>query len=105
MKKHVGKMMPSGSKAVELAIQHVRKPGRWMPVEGVITGKRPDNTLCSDSALNMRVASYIFVVVEVNEIKTADRPIQNHCNQSQQYVHQCNFALPSSRFKQVEGHS
>jgi hypothetical protein len=41
---HIGQMVHGGIYAVELAIQHVRKPGQWMPIWTVSKAKGPDDT-------------------------------------------------------------
>ena len=50
----IRQVMPGGLQAVDLAIQHVRKPGQWVPVARMVA-KRPNQAVAGQAPLHLRI--------------------------------------------------
>ena len=48
--KDVGQVVSAGVQSIELAVQHVRKPGQGMPVVGMAGGEGPADSFGSQAA-------------------------------------------------------
>ena len=58
-----------------MAIQHVRNPGKRMPITGMEVGERPSNPFPGQTVQNMYILEDIVRVVVIGEIKPDDRQI------------------------------
>jgi hypothetical protein len=68
MKQQAGQVMQSRPQAKQLAVQHVGKPGDWMPVLGVVLGKSPDNTLFVKACKYLWIFVNQEIVIQVYEV-------------------------------------
>src|SRR5437016_3361749 len=74
VEKGVREVMASGVETKESAIQHVRKPGEWVPIVGVNVCKCPMNAFPTETGLNAQVKRNVVRVIEVDEIVVCDAP-------------------------------
>ena len=68
MKEDIGEMMSAGMQSIQLAVQHVGKPGQRMPIVSLNAGERPDNSLERQPPGDHWIIIHIMIVVEVNEL-------------------------------------
>src|ERR1700719_3292715 len=68
VEQHIGEVMPARAEAVELAVQHVGKPGERVPVRRVRLGERPDNSFARQPAKDLRILIHIRAVIEIDEL-------------------------------------
>ena len=71
-------VMAAGRKSIELAVEHVRQPGQWMPESRLAVRERPADTGCGETCLHMPIGCHIHVVVEVDEFEAPDWPVEEH---------------------------
>src|SRR5579872_5453415 len=63
MQQNIREVMTSGIHSVELAIQGVGEPSKWMPVVGLCRGQGPSEGLPSDSRPCVEVVGNIGIIV------------------------------------------
>ena len=61
-------MVPLRIKSINLAIEHVREPGQWMPIVGMKMGEGPNNPAAGQASYNLRIFVDVDIVIEVYEI-------------------------------------
>ena len=59
MEQNIGQMMPAGSQAPDVHIEHMRQPGYGMPVANGGRGKRPVYAFQGKSVADMSVVGYV----------------------------------------------
>jgi hypothetical protein len=82
VQQNVCQVMPGWLQAVKLAIQHVRKPGQWMPVAGM-EPKCPDQAVAGQASLNVRILRHIFLVIVGEEVMTKRGQVKRQSDQAQ----------------------
>ena len=93
MKKQIDKVMPARIRLKNLAVQHMRQRCQRMIIIGVNTRKRPDDILQSQAA------GYMAVLIDVNIIIKAYKPVMQYRLKSsesyhrQEYINQMNVIL------------
>ena len=73
MTKQIREMMTRGVEAIDLAIEHMRKPRDRMPITRVTGSKSPKDSLQSDSALDNLIFGDVSGVVIVYELAAKNR--------------------------------
>jgi hypothetical protein len=73
MEEDIDKMMKAGLVAEEPAIEHMRKPGKGMPVGGVVGREGPFDALPGRALLDNRI--YILVIIITYKFEIAHRQI------------------------------
>ena len=68
VQQHIREMVAAGVQPVELAVQHVGKPGKRVPVVGVRAGEGPGNAIKAKTVLHVLVFVYVEVVIQVDEV-------------------------------------
>ncbi len=75
MKKQIYKMMPEGIQPEKLTIQHMTERRQRMPHVEVRLSKSPNDTFHAYTFTHVWVVNYVLVVVVVDELIVAHRPI------------------------------
>ena len=68
MEKNINLMVCSGIKPEELTIQHVRKPGKWMPVTCNTGSKGPLHSRPGQAVLDDGIFINVSLIVVIDEI-------------------------------------
>ena len=88
MKTDVDQMVFAGIHPKKLAIQHVRNPGNWMPVERIGVRKSPLDVFPEQSALDHRVLRDVIRIVVIKIFEMADGKVNGQCYARQQHTKQ-----------------
>jgi hypothetical protein len=99
VEEQVGEVMPRGVQSVDLAIQHVGKPGQGMPVARVKRCERPHDALGGQTALHHRVLEYIRAVVDSDKSMTHDLKVHGKVGESKQRQYQDLACQPLPRLQ------
>src|SRR5689334_20626918 len=85
MKEGVDDVMRRWIESEQLAIEHMRNPGDWMPVSRfpMQTAEGPLDPLARQARLNMGVAGDVVRVVVINELVRADWKKNGECEDKQ----------------------
>ncbi len=85
VQEQVGQAEPGGRPAIQLLVQHQRKPGQGMPERGVQAAERPPHAVRGQPREHMRVCRDVQVVVELDEpvAQRAGEDGQHHGGQQQ----------------------
>jgi hypothetical protein len=67
--------MPAWIQTIELTVQHVRKPGQWVPVAEERGRESPDHAVSGQSRLDTLVFEHVPTVIELNERMTGRLPV------------------------------
>src|SRR5271157_2390219 len=67
VKDQIDKKVAPGIESEQLVIDHVRDPGKRMPVIVIICRKGPRNTLEGESMFDVGIVNYYFRIVEIDE--------------------------------------
>ena len=76
MQYDIDEVMRSGTQAKQLAIRHVGKPRKRMPVRRVETGKSPSHIAEIQTCADVNVLGDIWAVIQREELMMRDRTIQ-----------------------------
>ena len=79
MEQHVDGVMPARGHAKKLTIEHVRQPGKRMPVRTAGRAQRPNDPLRRQAGRNVRVLAHVEEVIEINKVK-AERLTEDNCH-------------------------
>ena len=83
MQQNVGRVMPTGVEAVDLAVEHVRQPGQRMPVGDVDVREDPRGAADRQAGGDVRILVDVLIVVEIHEL-VADRLTEDEPHGQQQ---------------------
>ncbi len=91
MENQARQMIAARFQAVQIAVEHVGKPGQGVPEARMRRGEGPADTLRREAALNVAVVGHIDRVIEVDKIVLPDLPEDRegrHCQQqaNRQYL-------------------
>ena len=75
--------MCAGIETKHLSVEHVRQPGKRVPVRGVKGCKSPQDPLDRETGGNYRVLIYVDVIVKIDEIMVDDLPINRDNREDQ----------------------
>jgi hypothetical protein len=96
MEKQIDEMRAGRVRGEELAVDHVGKPCKRMPVIGIHRAERPGNPASGQPSLHVAILGYVFVVVVADEVKTAHLP--EHGNRDD-YKKKRNKEIAVARFQ------
>src|SRR4051794_34342656 len=83
MKRQTNQMMFPGVLPKELAISHMRKPGKRVPVAGVSGAERPEHVIKAEAGADMGVLRHVNFVININKPVVAHRQEHEACGKSQ----------------------
>jgi hypothetical protein len=72
MDEQVGEVMPTGIEAKQLAIQNMREIREGLPIEQVVVGEGPSNTLYREARFYVGVVIDGVGIVEADEIEAKE---------------------------------
>jgi hypothetical protein len=72
------------SEAKQLAVHHVGHPSQRLPVTRVADLKTPREGAPGESAVDKGIAVNVNVIIEIDEVESRDRPVDNHCPQGEE---------------------
>src|SRR4051812_19426010 len=90
-------MVPPRIQPKQLAVQHMRKPGEGMPVEGMRIHERPYESPARQTVPHHRIVEVVNVVVVLNKIEVTHRPISCQSSQNQNQTNQSGLLFLSER--------
>ncbi len=70
-------MMATRCQSVELAIEHVREPGQWMPEVRLAVEERPPDIGGGEACPHMAVLRHVQAVVDFDEAEPPNRPVEH----------------------------
>ena len=83
MQQHVGEVMSTSVTPVDLVIEHVREPGKRMPIIGMTACKRPNHSVRRETTGDLRIVINIYRVIIINEVVTKRPPEDQPRNRRQ----------------------
>jgi hypothetical protein len=91
VKKQIDEMMRAGISPEQFTIQHVRKPGQWVPIGGVTRGQGPLKSAESQALLDNVILRDVEMIVILNKFMIVNRPInkRRQADQRQSNQNQC----------------